>query len=132
MSYGPAKSVEAHDSDAGGHQYMWGWGVLGALSIAAGLWLSLAPSSGEISLMFGTYDVAEIPDLLGPGLLIAGGAIVAGALLAGAWRDYHFRENWLLVGIQGLLGLFGVAAVILGLLGILDRIGLYTLSGLPF
>ena len=38
MSYGPAKSVEAHDTDAGGHMAMWLWGVFGALAITAGLW----------------------------------------------------------------------------------------------
>ncbi len=132
MSYGPAKSVEAHDTDSVGHLYMWAWGVLGALAIAAGLWLSLAPSSGEISLIFGTYDVAEIPELLGPGLLLAGGVIVATALFAGAWRDYHFHENWLLVGVQGIIGAIGVASALLGLAGILDRVDLYTVPGLPF
>jgi hypothetical protein len=55
---------------------MWFWGVLGALAIAAGLWLSVAPASGEVSFIFGTYDVAEIPELLGPGLLVAGVVVV--------------------------------------------------------
>lgn len=132
MSYGPAKSVEAHDTDAGGHLHMWAWGVLGTLAIAAGLWLSLAPASGEISLIFGTYDVAEIPELLGPGLMLAGGVVVAMALFAGAWRDYHFHENWLLVGVQGIIGAIGVASALLGLAGILDRVDLDTVPGLPF
>jgi hypothetical protein len=111
---------------------MWAWGVRGALAIAAGLWLSLAPASGEISLIFGTYDVAEIPELLGPGLMLAGGVIVAMALFAGAWRDYHFHENWLLVGVQGIIGAIGVASALLGLAGILDRVDLYTVPGLSF
>jgi hypothetical protein len=132
VSYGPAKSVEAHDTDAGGHFAMWFWGVLGALAITAGLWLSLAPTSGELSLIFGTYDVAEIPELLGPGLLLAGGVVVAVALFAGAWRDYHFQENRLLVGVQGIIGAIGVASALLGLAGILDRVDLYTVPGLPF
>lgn len=132
MSYGPAKSVEAHDTDAGGHFAMWFWGVLGALAATAGLWLSFAPASGEISLIFGTYDVAEIPELLGPGLLLVGGSVVAIALFAGAWRDYQFYENFLLVFVQAILGLIGVAAAVLGLLSILDRLGLFTAPGLPF
>jgi hypothetical protein len=111
---------------------MWAWGVLGTLAIAAGLWLSLAPASGEISLIFGTYDVAEIPELLGPGLMLAGGVVVAMALFAGAWRDYHFHENWLLVGVQGIIGAIGVASALLGLAGILDRVDLDTVPGLPF
>ncbi len=132
VSYGPAKSVEAHDADAGGHLAMWFFGVLGALAVAAGLLLSLAPSSGELSLFVGTVDVAEIPELLGPGLLVAGGVVVAIGLFAGAWRDYHFHENWLLVWLQVVLAVVGVAAALLGVAGILDRVGLYTFPGLPF
>ncbi len=131
MSYGPARSVEAHDADAGGHVAYWFFGVLGALTAATGLWLSFAPSSGELSLIVTSVDVAEISDLLGPGLLLAGGALIAAAMFAGAWRDYWFDENTLLVIVQGLLGLVGVAAVVLGVLGILDRIDLVTIPGLP-
>jgi len=132
VSYGPAKSVEAHDTDAGGHLAMWIWGVLGALAITAGLWLSFARSSGEISFIFGTYDVTEIPELLGPGLLVLGGVVVAVSLFAGAWRDYQFQENRLLVIVQGALGVIGLGAAVLGLLSILDRLDLYTVPGLPF
>lgn len=132
VSYGPAKSVEAHDADAGGHFAMWFFGVLGALAAAAGLWLALAPSSGELSLFVGTYDVAEIPELLGPGLLVAGGVVVAIGLFAGAWRDYQFHENWLLVWLQAMLGFVGIAAALVGVASILDRVGLYTFPGLPF
>lgn len=132
MSYGPARSVEAHDTDAGGHFAMWFWVVLGALTVTSGLWLAFAPASGEISLIFGTYDVAEVPELLGPGLLLVGGTVVAIAMFAGAWRDYQFHENFLLVFVQATLGLLGMAAAVLGLLSILDRLGLFTASGLPF
>ena len=128
MSYGPARSVDAHDSDAGGHFAMW---LLGALLIVAGLWLSFAPSSGELSLGFITIDVTEIPELLGPGLLVVGGAILAGSMLSGAWRDYWFDEGWLMVSLQGGIGVVGLAAAVLGLFGILDRLDLYSLPGLP-
>lgn len=129
MSYGPARSVDAHDSDAGGHFAMWLLGVLGALLIVAGLWLSFAPSSGELSLGFITFDVTEIPELLGPGLV--GGAILAGSMLSGAWRDYWFDEGWLMVSLQGVIGVVGLVAAVLGLLGIPDRLDLYSLPGLP-
>lgn len=129
MSYGPAKSVEAHDTDAGGHLAMWIWG---ALAVTAGLWLSFAPSSGEISLTFGTFDVTEIPELLGPGLVVLGGSVVAISLFAGARRDYQFHENFVLVFVQAVLGLMGVAVAVVGLLSILDRLDLYTVPGLPF
>jgi hypothetical protein len=131
VSYGPARSVDAHDSDAGGHFAMWLLGVLGALLIVAGLWLSFAPSSGELSLGFITFDVTEIPELLGPGLLVVGGAILAGSMLSGAWRDYWFDEGWLMVSLQGVIGVVGLVAAVLGLLGILDRLDLYSLPGLP-
>ena len=131
MSFGPARSVDAHDSDAGRHFALWFLGVLGALSIAAGLWLSLAPSSGELSLGFITLDVNDVPELLGPGLLVAGGAVVAGSMFSGAARDWHFNEGWVLVGIQAIIGVIGVLAAVLGLLGILDRLDLYSLPGLP-
>ncbi len=132
MSYGPAKSVEAHDTDAGGHMAMWLWGVFGALAITAGLWLSFAPASGEISFIFSTFDVTGIPELLGPGLLLVGGAVVAVSLFAGAWRDYQFDENRILVWVQAFVGAIGLLAAILGLLSIIDRLDLYTVPGLPF
>lgn len=131
MSYGPARSVDAHDTDAGGHFAMWFLALLGALMIAAGMWLSFAPSSGELSFLFVTIDVAEIPELLGPGLLTAGGAVVAGALFSGAYRDWHFDEGWVLVLVQALLGLVGLAVAVLGVFGVLDRLDWYTLPGLP-
>ena len=131
MSYGPARSVDAHDSDAGGHFALWFLGVLGALLIAAGLWFSFAPSSGELSLGFITFDVNDLPDVLGPGLLLAGGALVAGSMFSGAGRDWHFDEGWVLVWIQAIIGAIGVGAAVLGLLGILDRLDLYSLPGLP-
>ena len=131
MSYGPARSVDAHDSDAGGHFAMWLLGVLGALLIVAGLWLSFAPSSGELSLGFITFDVTEIPELLGPGLLVVGGATLAGSMLSGAWGAYWFDEGWLMVSLQGVIGVVGLVAAVLGLLGILDRLDLYSLPGLP-
>ena len=111
---------------------MWFLGVLGALAIATGLWLSIAADSGELSLFFTTIDAAEIPELLGPGLLLAGGVVVAASLLAGAWRDYQFDEGWLLVWVQGILGLIGVGAAVLGLLAILDRTDIYSFPALPF
>lgn len=131
MSYGPARSVDAHDADAGGHFAMWFLSFLGALLVAAGLWLSLAPSSGELTLGFISFDVADIPELLGPALLAGGGALVAGAMFAGAFRDWHFDEGWLLVIVQGLLGMIGLVAAVLGVFALLDRLDWYSLPGLP-
>jgi hypothetical protein len=131
LSYGPARSVDAHDADAGGHFAMWFLGVVGALLIAAGLWLSFAPPSGELTLGFVSFDVTDIPDLLGPGLLAGGGALVAGAMFTGAYRDWWFDEGWVLVTIQVILGLIGLAAAVLGVFGLLDRLGWYSLPGLP-
>lgn len=132
MSYGPAKSVEAHDTDAGGHLTMWIWGILGALTLFAGLWLSIAPENGEVSLLFITIDMSGVSNLLGPGLLLVGGTVVAIAMFAGAIRDYHFDDGWLLVIVQGVVGALGVVAAVLGLLSLLDRADIFTLSGLPF
>ena len=132
MSYSPAKSVEAHDADAGGHLAMWFFGVVGALTIAAGFWFAFAPTSGELQLPFATIEVESIPELLGPSLLIAGGVVMAGSMFAGAWRDYHFDRNWLLAIVQGVLGLLGAAVAVLGVFGILDRLDLYSLPALPF
>ena len=132
MSYGPARSVEAHDTDAGGHTALWFWGMLGALAVGVGLFLSFAPESGQISLIVTTIDAAEIHELIGPLVILAGGAIVAGTMFAGAWRDYQFQENWILVLLQGAIGLFGVIVVILGVFGILERLDFYSLPGLPF
>lgn len=130
MSYGPARSVDAHDADAGGHFAIWFLAFLGALLVAAGLWLSFAPSSGELSLGITSVDVTDIPELLGPGLLAGGGALVAGAMFSGAYRDWDFDEGWLLVIVQAAIGLVGLVAAVLGVLGMLDRLGWYSLPGL--
>jgi len=132
VTYSPARSVEAHDADSGGHLAMWFFGVLGALTIATGLWLSTAPDGGQFSLPFLTIDLSSVPELLGPGLLLGGGIVFTASMFSGAWRDYHFDEGWLLVWVQGLLGVFGIVAALLGLLGMLDRMDLYTFSALPF
>ncbi len=131
MSYDPSRSVGAHDADAGGHMVYWFWGVVGALGVAAGLLLSSASETSEISLPFVTIDMSEVSNLVGPILLVVGGVVVAIAMLAGAWRDYSFEEGWLLVIVQGVVGLLGVAAVVLGVLAILDRTDIFTFPGLP-
>ena len=132
MTHSPARSVEAHDADAGGHLAVWLIGVLGAMAIAAGFWFSYAPSSGQLELPLVTIDVPSIPQLLGPLLLVGGGVTVAAALFAGARRDYRWDRNWPLTIVQGALGMVGVVAALLGVLAILDRLGFYTLSSLPF
>lgn len=132
MSYGPARSVDAHDTDAGGHFAMWFLALLGALMIAAGMWFSFAPSSGELALGgLVSFDVTELPELLGPGLLAAGGALVAGALFSGAYRDWRFDESWVMILVQSILALIGLVVGVLGVLGLLDRLGWYRVPGLP-
>jgi hypothetical protein len=132
VSYGPARSVEAHDIDAGRHLTMWFFGMVGILTATTGLWLSLAPENGEISLIFVTLDMSEVSPLLGPTLLLVGGIVLAIAMLSAAGRDYHFQAAWWMVWLQAVLGLVGVAAAILGALALLDRADIYTLPGLPF
>ncbi|MCH7846505.1 MAG: hypothetical protein IH850_11860 [Acidobacteria bacterium] len=132
MSYGPARSVEAHDTDAGRHFRMWFFGVVGVLTATTGLWLSAAPENGELSLIFGTLDMSDVSRLLGPTLLLVGGVVLALAMLSAAGRDYHFQAAWWMVLLQAVLGLVGVAAAILGALALLDRADIYTLPSLPF
>ncbi len=132
MSYGPARSVEAHDIDAGSHLAMWFLGVVGVLTATTGLWLSAAPEDGELSLIFGTLDMSGVSRLLGPTLLLVGGAVLALAMLSAAGRDYHFQAAWWMVLLQAVLGLVGVAAAILGAVALLDRADIYTLPSLPF
>lgn len=131
MSYGPARSVDAHDTDAGGHFAMWFLAFLGALMVAGGMWLSLAPSSGELTLGFISVDVTDLPDLLGPGLIAGGGALAAAAMFTGAFRDWHFDEGWVLVTVQTIFGVLGLVAAALGVLALLDRLDWYSLPGLP-
>ncbi len=102
MSYGPARSVEAHDTDAGSHLTMWFFGMDGTLTATTGLWLSV------------------------------GGIVLAIAMLSAAGRDYHFQASSWMVLPQAVLGLVGMAAAILGAFALLDRAELYTLPGLPF
>ena len=132
VSYGPARSVEAHDIDAGRHLTMWFFGMVGILTATTGLWLSLAPENGEISLIFVTLDMSGVSPLLGPTLLLVGGIVLAIAMLSAAGRDYHFQAAWWMVWLQAVLGLVGVAAAILGALALLNRADIYTLPGLPF
>lgn len=132
MSYGPARSVEAHDTDAGRHFLMWSLGVVGILTATTGLWLSAAPENSELSLIFATLDMSDVSRLLGPTLLLVGGVVLAIAMLSAAGRDYHFQAAWWMVLLQAVLGLVGVAAAILGALALLDRADIYTLPGLPF
>lgn len=132
VSYGPARSVEAHDTDAGGHLPMWLFGVVGMLTVATGLWLSSAADNGEISLIVVTVDMSGVSPLLGPWLLVIGGAVAAIAMFAATARDYNFQAVWWMVLLQAVLGFVGVAAAILGILTLLDRADIYTLPGLPF
>ncbi len=132
MSYGPARSVEAHDTDAGRHLKMWFFGMVGILSATTGLWLSAAPENGEVSLIFGTLDMSGVSPLLGPTLLLVGGIVLAIAMMSAAGRDYHFHASWWMVLLQAVLGLVGVAAAILGAFVLIDRADIYTLPGLPF
>jgi len=131
MSYGPARSVAAHDIDAGSHLARWFFGMVGILTATTGLWLSAAPENGELSLIFGTLDMSDVSRLLGPTLLLVGGAVLALAMLSAAGRDYHFQAAWWMVLLQALLGLVGVAAAVLGALALLDRADIYTLPSLP-
>lgn len=132
MSYGPARSVEAHDIDAGRHLAMWFFGMVGILTATTGLWLSVVPENGEISLIFVTLDMSGVSRLLGPTLLLVGGAVLALAMSSAAGRDYHFQAAWWMVLLQAVLGLVGVAAAILGAVALLDRADIYTLPSLPF
>ena len=132
MSYGPARSVEAHDTDAGSHFPMWFFGMIGILTATTGLWLSAAPENSELSLILGTLDMSDVSRLLGPTLLLVGGVVLAIAMLSAAGRDYHFQAAWWMVLLQAVLGLVGVAAAILEALALLDRADIYTLPSLPF
>ena len=132
MSYGPARSVDAHDIDAGSHLTMWFFGMVGILTATTGLWLSVAPENGEVSLIFVTLDMSGVSPLLGPTLLLVGGIVLAIAMMSAAGRDYHFQASWWMVLLQALLGLVGVAAAILGAFVLIDRADIYTLPGLPF
>ena len=132
VSYGPARSVEAHDTDAGSHLTMWLFGMVGILTATTGLWLIGSAGKREVSLIFVTLDMSGVSPLLGPTLLLVGGIVLAIAMLSAAGRDYHFQAAWWMVWLQAVLGLVGVAAVILGALALLDRADIYTLPGLPF
>ena len=87
LSYGPARSVEAHDIDAGSHLTMWFFGMVGILTATTGLWLSVAPENGEVSLIFVTLDMSGVSPLLGPTLLLVGGIVLGIAMLSVAGRD---------------------------------------------
>ncbi len=111
---------------------MWFFGMVGILTATTGLWLSVVPENGEISLIFVTLDMSGVSRLLGPTLLLVGGAVLALAMLSAAGRDYHFQAAWWMVLLQAVLGLVGVAAAILGALALLDRADIYTFPSLPF
>lgn len=89
--------------------------VLGILAAAIGAFIGFGANDGTLTVLWWTWNVADLSDVLASSLMIGGGVAAAYSMGVEAARDQTTANAGWLVALETIVALAGVAAVVAGI-----------------